>query len=178
LQPYRQSTLKQKGAEKLQPHFYGPYRVTRRVGEVAYELELPPRSRIHNVFHVSCLKKVLGQQVTATTDLPPLDDEGHLVLESKAIVESREWRLKSRIVMEFLVQWKNLPDEDATWEGEHILEHSALSLLEVKHLCQSKLTLGKLDIKLLLVQNAQYLLQVLEVLLPCPAIDQDVNKKY
>ena len=41
LQPYRQSSLKKKGAEKLKPRFYGPYEVVRKVGEVAYELELP-----------------------------------------------------------------------------------------------------------------------------------------
>ena len=41
LQPYRQSSLKQKEAEKLKPRFYGPYRVIRRIGQVAYELELP-----------------------------------------------------------------------------------------------------------------------------------------
>jgi len=61
LQSYRQSSLKQKGAEKLQPCFYGPHQVVRGLGEVAYELELPLESRIHNVFHVSCLKKALGQ---------------------------------------------------------------------------------------------------------------------
>jgi hypothetical protein len=70
LQPYRQSSLKKSGAEKLKPHFYRPYRVIRRVGEVAYELELPEGSKIHNTFHVSCLKKALGQQVIASTDLP------------------------------------------------------------------------------------------------------------
>ncbi len=32
----------------------------------------------------------------------------------------------------FLESWKNLPDEDATWEGEHILEHPDLRLLEGK----------------------------------------------
>ena len=60
LQPYQQSSLKKKGVEKLKPRFYGPYRVIRRIGQVAYELELPQGSKIHNIFHVSCLKKVLG----------------------------------------------------------------------------------------------------------------------
>ena len=61
LQPYRQSSIKINGVEKLKPHFYGPYRVSRRVGEVAYEIEFPLGNKIHNVFHVSCLKKALGQ---------------------------------------------------------------------------------------------------------------------
>ena len=132
LQPYRQSTLKQKGAEKLKPRFYGPYRVIRRIGQVAYELELPQGSKIHNIFHVSCLKKALGQQVTATDELPPTDDEGHLVLQPEAIIDTRERQLRSRTVREFLVRWKNLPDEDATWESEKILQHPSLQLLEDK----------------------------------------------
>lgn len=115
--------MKQKGAKKLHPHFYGLYRVVKRVGEVAYELELPPGSRIHNIFHVSCLKKMLGQQVTTTIELPPLDDEGHLGSKPEAILERRERKLRSKTIREFLVCWKNLPDEDATWDGEHILEH-------------------------------------------------------
>jgi hypothetical protein len=56
LQPYQQSSLKRSGAEKLKSRFYASYRVIRRVGEVAYELELSEGSKIHNVFHVSCLK--------------------------------------------------------------------------------------------------------------------------
>jgi hypothetical protein len=35
LKPCRKSSLKRSGAENLKPKFYGPYRVTRRVGEVA-----------------------------------------------------------------------------------------------------------------------------------------------
>ncbi|XP_059067655.1 uncharacterized protein LOC131858433 [Cryptomeria japonica] len=60
LQPYRQSSLKRSGVEKLKPRFYEPYQVVRKVGAVAYELDLLTESIIHNVFHVSCLKKALG----------------------------------------------------------------------------------------------------------------------
>jgi hypothetical protein len=76
LQPYRQSSLKKSGAKKLKPIFYGPYRIMHRVGEVAYELELPKGSKIHNVFHVSCLKKAVGQFISTSEELPPLDEEG------------------------------------------------------------------------------------------------------
>jgi len=60
LKPYNKSTLKRSGVEKIKPRFYGPYKIIRKVGEVAYELELPLNRKIHNVFHVSYLKKVLG----------------------------------------------------------------------------------------------------------------------
>ena len=104
----------------------------RRIGQVAYELELPQGSKIHNVFHVSCLKKALGQHVTVTNELPPTDDEGHLVLQPEAIIDTRERQLWNRTIWEFLVRWKNLPDEDATWESEKILQHPSLQLLEDK----------------------------------------------
>jgi hypothetical protein len=87
LQPYRQASIKRSGAEKLQPRFFGPYRVSRRIGVVAYELELPQGSRIHNVFHVSCLKKALGQHIRPIEVLPPMDEEGQLVLILEEVLE-------------------------------------------------------------------------------------------
>ena len=43
---------------KLSPRFIGPYRILKRVGPVAYQLELPPElDRIHDVFHVSMLRR-------------------------------------------------------------------------------------------------------------------------
>jgi hypothetical protein len=45
---------------KLAPRFIGPFMIFRRVGEMAYQLELPANlSYVHNVFHVSQLKKCL-----------------------------------------------------------------------------------------------------------------------
>ena len=76
-QPYRQSSLKKKGAKKLKPRFYGPYKIIRKVGEVAYELELPAESKIHNVFHVSNLKKAINQQIVTSSELPPLMMRGN-----------------------------------------------------------------------------------------------------
>jgi hypothetical protein len=45
---------------KLAPRFIGPFRIFRRVGEMIYQLELPDNlSDVHNVFHVSQLKRCL-----------------------------------------------------------------------------------------------------------------------
>jgi hypothetical protein len=76
LQPYRHASIKRSGEENIQPHFFGPYRVNRKVGVVAYELDLPQGNKIHYVFHVSCLKRAIGKHIISIEELPPLDEEG------------------------------------------------------------------------------------------------------
>jgi hypothetical protein len=98
LQPYRQASIKRSRADQLQPRFFGPYRVNRKIGVVAYELELPQGSKIHNIFHVSYLKKSLGQHIRSIKVLPPMDEEGHLVLIPEEILEVREKRLINRSI--------------------------------------------------------------------------------
>ena len=69
LQPYKQTSLKAEHCQKLAPKFYGPYTVLKHVGQVAYQLALPSHSKLHPVFHVLCLKKVIGTQCQIQTNL-------------------------------------------------------------------------------------------------------------
>jgi hypothetical protein len=57
--------------------------------------------------HVSCLKKTLGQQVTTSAELPPLDEEGKLVLVPEEVLEVRERRLRNRVIRECLIRWRD-----------------------------------------------------------------------
>ena len=75
-------SLKQaKKDNKLSPKYYGPYKVLKNIGTMACKLELPASSRVHPVFHVSCLKKVIGENIPVQTIFPELDEEGKNILE-------------------------------------------------------------------------------------------------
>jgi hypothetical protein len=101
---------------KLAPRFYGPYQIIQKLGSVAYKLDLPSTSRMHPIFHVSCLKNKLGQQILPIPTLPPVDHHGELKPELEAILDQRMRKIGQREAMEVLVQWHELPVEDSTCE--------------------------------------------------------------
>ena len=122
LQPYKQMSLKQaKKDNKLSPKYYGPYKLLQNIGTMTYKLELPASSQVHPVFHVSCLKKVIGENLPVQTILPELDEEGKIILEPEAVMETRTRQLWNRSILEYLIKWKNLPTEDSTWEDENFI---------------------------------------------------------
>jgi len=61
--------------------------VLQEFGDMAYKLELLASSRVHLVFHVSCLNKVIGDKILVQTILPELDEEGKIILEPEVIIK-------------------------------------------------------------------------------------------
>ena len=67
LKPYLQQSLCNRLNEKLAPRYFGPFEVLRRVGQVAYQLKLPPAVKIHDVFPVPQLKRTIGSHASCST---------------------------------------------------------------------------------------------------------------
>jgi len=88
---------------------------------MAYELELLAASQVHLVFHVSCLKKVIGDNLPVQTILLELYDEGKIILEPEEVTETRTLQLWNLSILEYLIKWKNLSTEDSTWEDENFI---------------------------------------------------------
>ena len=89
---------------------------------MAYKLELTVASRLHRVFHVSCLKKVIGDKIPVQTILLELDEEGKIILEPEAVTETRTRQLQNRLISKYFIKWKNLSVEDSTWEDENFIQ--------------------------------------------------------
>ncbi|XP_070017901.1 uncharacterized protein [Nicotiana sylvestris] len=90
---------------KLSPRFIGSIEVLRRIGEVAYELALPPRlSSVHPVFYVSMLRKYIG-------DLFYVQDSSTVQLDDDLTYDVEPVAILGR-------QWRGRPVEEATWETE------------------------------------------------------------
>lgn len=116
LQPYRQRSLARKLNEKLAARFYGPFRIAAKVGKVAYRLELPETAKIHPVFHISQLKRSVGNATSHGSIPPQLTADLELMVEPEALLEVRQVKVGSATKLEGLIKWKNLPAFEATWE--------------------------------------------------------------
>jgi len=115
----RKSSFKLGSCAELAPRYCGPFEVLARVGLVAYQLAFPPNLRMHNVFHVSILKKYV-HDATQVIDwnFIHVEPEGYFPVEPDCILEKREISLQNRSIGQVKVQWKHLGPHEATWELE------------------------------------------------------------
>jgi hypothetical protein len=117
---------------KLAPRYIGPFRVLERRGEVAYQLELPESLKgVHDVFHVSQLKKCL-RVPEEQIPIEELTVKGDLTYEEYPIriLETAERVTRSRVIRMCRVQWNRYTEEEATWEREEDLRKSYPQLFE------------------------------------------------
>ena len=65
LRPYRQTLATGEPYSKMGKRYFGPFEITEELGKVAYRLKLPDDAKIHLVFDVSVLKKLVdkGEQL-------------------------------------------------------------------------------------------------------------------
>ena len=90
LQPYKQMSLKRaKKDNKLSPKYYGLYKMLQKIGTMTCKLELPTASLVHPIFHISCLKNVIGDKLPVQTIFLELDEEGKIILEPEAVTKTR-----------------------------------------------------------------------------------------
>lgn len=120
LRPYRQQTVARRANEKLAARFYGPFEIKARVGKVDYNLELPEDSKIHPMFHVSQLKKVIGDPTNVTPLPPQLTREGVLGVEPETVLNERVNATTGQ--EELLIKWKGVSELDCTWEWKSTMK--------------------------------------------------------
>jgi hypothetical protein len=109
---------------KLAPRFIGPFKILEKRGEVAYQLELPPQfSHVHDVFHVSQLKKCLRvpEEQLLMEELEAKEDLLYQEYPVK-ILERLERDTRNKKIKMCKVQWSHQTEEEATWEREEELK--------------------------------------------------------
>ncbi|KAL0534776.1 hypothetical protein IC582_029069 [Cucumis melo] len=103
---------------KLSPRFVGPFEILERIGPVAYRLALPPSlSTVHDVFHVSMLRKYVPDP-SYVVDYEPLEiDENLSYTEQPVKVQAIEVKtLRNKEIPLVKILWRNHRVEEATWE--------------------------------------------------------------
>ncbi|XP_076939907.1 uncharacterized protein LOC143608841 [Bidens hawaiensis] len=118
---------------KLSTRFIGPFKITARVGKVAYRLDLTEElNGIHNTFHVSYLRKCLADE-TACVPLNDIevDDKLNYVEKHVAILDRKVKQLRNKDISQVKVQWKHRRGSDTTWEAEDEMRKYYPELFEV-----------------------------------------------
>lgn len=103
-------------SRKLSPRYIGPFKILERVGPLAYRLALPPQlAGVHNVFHVSMLRKYVPDP-QHIIDYQTIEVKEDVTYEEKlvSILERKEKVLRNRSIPIVKIQWQRHSLNEAT----------------------------------------------------------------
>jgi hypothetical protein len=118
---------------KLAPRYIGPYKIIEVCGPVAYHIRLPDRfSAVHNVFHVTQLKK--GVKVPKTEIIAEanawIESDFSVVEHPLRVLDQKERQTRRHTVKMYKIQWSHHTEEEAT---EHFLNTKYLGFLQSRN---------------------------------------------
>ena len=105
--------------------YEGPFPILGRVGKVSYKVKLPPRLKIHHVFHVNNLKPYHEDKEdpdrgiskrAPTAVVTSYDKEVDYIMEDRVLRKNN-----FQPYTEYLVKWKGLQKSEASWEPANTL---------------------------------------------------------
>ena len=98
------------------------------VGQRAYKLQLPVGVLLHNVFHVSQLKKHIGTHAAPNPQVPLLTPEGKIKTFPTAILQYRQVPRSTGsydvAVPQWLIHWEGMLPAEATWEDAAFIQQT------------------------------------------------------
>ena len=117
----QKSTIKFGKNAKLAPRYVGPFEVLEVVNPIAYRIALAPvLARMHDIFHVSYLKKyITHHEHMIDWKLLQVREPGVVEVRPLRILEVHKLRLRNREVTQCKVQWDQYAEDNATWEDYH-----------------------------------------------------------
>ncbi|KAH7276390.1 hypothetical protein KP509_39G004800 [Ceratopteris richardii] len=102
--------------------YLGTWKIVKKLGEVAYRLDLPLDCKFHPVFHVSredsLIEGIVSLQESKSTDHSP-----------DRILNQRQKRFRNSVVSEYFVTWRGLPLSGSIWESEALVRKYFPSLI-------------------------------------------------
>nr|GEX82543.1 putative reverse transcriptase domain-containing protein [Tanacetum cinerariifolium] len=109
---------------KLNSRYIGPFKISARVGTVAYQIKLPEQlSRVHSMFHVSKLKKCMADEPLAIPlDEIQVDDKLNFIEEPIEIMDREAKRLKKSRIPIVKVRWNSKRGPEFIWEHEEQMQ--------------------------------------------------------
>jgi hypothetical protein len=113
---------------KLSPRYVGPYPIVKRIGKVAYKLEMPPElTGVHQVFHVSQLWKCVVVEKRVPNEALDVQESMEYPVW---ILDWAEKSTMSTTTRFYKVLWSNHSEREATWEKESVMREKYPHLFE------------------------------------------------